>query len=141
MPKKKLKKEEQKSVKAESVKKYFYGTGSRKSAIARVRIYPGKGKITINSKEITKPEAIYLAPFIVTGNVDKFDVSVIVRGGGVSSQKEAIRHGISRALVEYNKDLKQILRKSGYLTRDPREKERKKPGLKRARRAPQWQKR
>ena len=141
MPTKDKNTRENKKFKTSTIKKYYYGTGSRKSAIAQVRIYPGKGKIIINSKELTNPDEIYFLPFIVTGNSDKFDISVIVRGGGINSQKEAVRHGISRALVNYNSDLKQILRKSGYLTRDPREKERKKPGLKRARRAPQWQKR
>lgn len=121
--------------------RYYYGTGSRKTAITRVRLYPGKGKIVINDKEIFQPDEVYLAPLILVGQKDKFDLSIKVKGGGLTGQKEAIRHGISRALLEFNKDLRPTLKKAGFLTRDPREKERKKPGLKRARRAPQWQKR
>lgn len=121
--------------------KYYYGTGSRKTAVARTRIYLGNGKVKINDKELNNPSEIFLEPLKITGLTNKFDLSVKVRGGGRSSQLEAIRHGISRALLEYNNELKLTLRKAGFLTRDPREKERKKPGLKRARRAPQWQKR
>lgn len=120
-------------------KKYYYGTGSRKRAVARVRLYEGNGKIYINEKEIINENII--TPLKICGLQKKFDLIVKVRGGGFSSQPEAIKHGIARALVNYDKNLKPTLRKMGYLTRDPREKERKKPGLKRARRAPQWQKR
>jgi len=121
--------------------KYFYGTGRRKSAIAQVRIMPGTGNMKINNKEITEPNSEYLAPLVSTSTAGKFDITVIVRGGGFRSQIEAIRHGISRALVVFDAELKSSLRKLGYMTRDPREKERKKPGLKRARRAPQFSKR
>jgi len=121
--------------------KYFYGTGSRKTAIARVRLYNGKGNVSINDKKIENPDNIYLQPIEICGLKDKFDLSVKVRGGGINSQKEAIRHGVARALLEFKNDLKLTLRKAGFLTRDPREKERKKPGLKRARRAPQFSKR
>jgi small subunit ribosomal protein S9 len=121
--------------------KYHYGTGGRKTAIARVRLYEGKGKVYINGVEIEKPSSIYLEPLILVNLNDKFDISAKVTGGGFNSQKEAIRHGVALALREYNKDLNPVLRKAGYVTRDPREKERKKPGLRRARRAPQWQKR
>lgn len=120
---------------------YYYGTGSRKTAIARVRLYPGKGEVTINTKKIDNPDQVYMMALEIVGLKNKFDVSANVKGGGVESQKEAIRHGISRALVEFKSELKTTLRKAGYLTRDSRIKERKKPGLKRARRAPQWQKR
>jgi small subunit ribosomal protein S9 len=120
---------------------YYYGTGSRKTAIARVRLYPGKGDAVINNNKIEKPDQVYIAALELVGLKNKFDISVNVRGGGAESQKEAIRHGISRALVKYKSELKSTLRKAGYLTRDSRVKERKKPGLKRARRAPQWQKR
>ena len=121
--------------------RYFYGTGSRKTACARVRIYSGKGTVSINGKNVEKVDDICIAPLVLCGLKDKFDISVKVMGGGLHSQKEAIRHGVARALVEYQKDLKQVLRKAGFITRDPREKERKKPGLKRARRAPQFSKR
>lgn len=131
---------DQKSVSANKTK-YFYATGSRKTAVARVRLYSGKGNVIINNKKIDKPDQIYMTVFELCGLKDKFDISVIVRGGGIESQKEAIRHGISRAIVVFKSELKSTLRKAGFLTRDPREKERKKPGLKRARRAPQWQKR
>jgi len=121
--------------------KYYYGTGSRKTSIARVRIFSGSGKIMINNNLVENKNQLFLDPFVKTGNVNKFDISVKIVGGGINSREDAIRHGISRALVEYDSKLKQTLRKEGFLTRDPREKERKKPGLKRARRAPQWQKR
>ncbi|OGD67998.1 30S ribosomal protein S9 [Candidatus Berkelbacteria bacterium RIFCSPHIGHO2_12_FULL_36_9] len=120
---------------------YYYGTGSRKTAIARVRLYSGKGLVVINGKKVVKADETAISPLVLCGKKDKFDVSVVVRGGGIISQKEAIRHGISRALLEFDQELRPTLKKAGFLTRDPREKERKKPGLKRARRAPQWQKR
>lgn len=120
---------------------YFYGTGRRKTAIARVRIYgKGAGKFTINEREI-EPDEIYLAPLELVGEGGKWNVSAKVTGGGKQAQKEAIRLGISRALLIYKAELRQTLKKAGFLKRDPREKERKKPGLKGARRAPQWQKR
>lgn len=122
-------------------KEFYYGHGSRKRASARVRLYQGTGKVWINGKEITHPDPIMLAPLAITGLGNTFDVSARVVGGGVTGQREAIRHGIARALVVYDPTLRPTLRKTGFLTRDPREKERKKPGLKRARRAPQWQKR
>ncbi len=121
--------------------KYFQAIGRRKRSTALVRLYSGKGTIYINSKQIEKPQEIYLKPLKDTNNLTKFDISIIVKGGGRIGQIEAIRLGISRALLKYNDQLKQTLKKEGYLTRDPREKERKKPGLKRARKAPQWQKR
>ncbi len=121
-------------------KKYFYGTGRRKTAIARVRLLPGKGGLTINSKPV-EPNAVVSAPLTLVGQDSKYDVSAIVNGGGKESQLEAIRLGVSRALLEIDETFKQSLRKAGFLTRDAREKERKKPGLKRARRAPQWAKR
>lgn len=127
--------------KIESQKKYYYAVGRRKTAIAKVRLYFGKGTVSINEKVIENPDPLYLAPLESIGSKNKFDISVKTLGGGKTSQVEAIRHGISRALVKYNPEFRLSLKKSGYLTRDPREKERKKPGLKRARRAPQWQKR
>lgn len=119
---------------------YFYGRGSRKRAAARVRLYPeGTGKLTINGKEIV--DSVIQEPLVLTGLDKKVDVTVRVVGGGMTGQKEATRLGIARALVAWNPELRTTMRKSGFLTRDPREKERKKYGLKRARRAPQWQKR
>lgn len=149
MPEKKTIIDEKKVVKAAEEQtvqttfkgKYFYGTGSRKTAIARVRIYPGKGMLVINGKQVKEINEDIAGPLSLVGQNGKFDISVVVCGGGKNSQKDAIIHGISRALLEYNNELKSTLRKAGLLTRDPREKERKKPGLKRARRAPQWQKR
>ncbi len=121
-------------------KGFCYAHGSRKRASARVRLYKGSGKIVINGKEVT-PSSLVLAPLALCGLEKKFDISAHVVGGGITGQQEAIRHGIARALVIFDADLRSTMRKAGYLTRDPREKERKKPGLKRARRAPQWQKR
>ncbi|MFA6423284.1 MAG: 30S ribosomal protein S9 [Patescibacteria group bacterium] len=120
--------------------KYYYGTGRRKTAIARVRVMPGKGMLTINGKLIEEVEDIYFSP-MKTCNLTGFDISAITNGGGIVSQKEAVRLGVSRALVALNPENKAILRKLGFMTRDSREKERKKPGLKRARRAPQFAKR
>lgn len=129
-------------------KRYFYGTGKRKTSVAKVRLYEkGSGKITINKKDIsdyiTTPKQLLaiMAPLKLTGNEKTFDISIIVRGGGMESQAEAIRHGESRALLEFDIELRPTLKKAGLLTRDPRAKERKKPGLKGARRAPQWSKR
>lgn len=128
--------------------KYYYGTGKRKTSIARVRLHEkGSGKVRINGKSLdsySKLKTIQytiLYPLIITGNEKTFDISVKVTGGGTSSQAEAIRHGISRALVEFDNDNRTKLKKDGLLTRDARVKERKKYGLKRARRAPQFSKR
>ena len=125
----------------------FYGTGRRKSSIARVYLVPGTGKITINKKDMEEYfglntlKVIVQQPFAVTGTAGKFDVLVNVHGGGFTGQAGAIRHGISRALIQADAELRPALKKAGYLTRDPRMKERKKPGLKAARRAPQFSKR
>lgn len=128
-------------------KKYFYAVGKRKSAVARVRLYEkGTGKIEINGRDIRDYFFGILAqnavnPMKLTENQKNFDVTVKVLGGGVAAQSDAARHGIARALVEADPALRSILKKAGYLTRDARVKERKKPGLKRARRSPQWAKR
>ena len=125
----------------------FYGTGRRKSSIARVRLTEGNGKITINGKDIQEYfgeetlRVIVRQPLTVTGTEGKYDVLVNVCGGGFTGQAGAIRHGISRALLEVDAEYRPILKKAGYLTRDPRMKERKKYGLKAARRAPQFSKR
>ena len=125
----------------------FYGTGRRKSSVARVYITPGSGKITINKKDIEEYfgldtlKVIVRQPFEVTGTEGKFDVQVNVYGGGFTGQAGAIRHGIARALLKVDDDFRVTLKKAGYLTRDPRMKERKKYGLKAARRAPQFSKR
>lgn len=126
----------------------YYGTGRRKSSVARVYLTPGTGKITINKKDMNDYfgldtlKIIVNQPLVATNNEGKFDVLVNVRGGGFTGQAGAIRHGISRALLEYDSEaLRSILKKAGFLTRDPRMKERKKYGLKAARRAPQFSKR
>ena len=125
----------------------FYGTGRRKNAVARVRIIPGKGNITINGLTIDEylptevSKIIVRQPLVVTGNEGKYDLIVKVIGGGFSGQAGAIRHGLSRALVKANIENKAALKAAGFLTRDPRMKERKKPGLKKARKAPQFSKR
>ena len=130
-----------------SAKPYFYGTGRRKSSVARVRLYPGTGKITINGRDIDDYfglETLKLVinqPFGVTGPAGKFDIVANVRGGGISGQAGAIRHGVSRALLHADESYRAILKKAGFLTRDPRMKERKKYGLKAARRASQFSKR
>ena len=121
--------------------------GRRKTAAARVRIQKGKGNIVINDKDLKEyfPLILWqekiLAPFLLTGKENEFDVSVKVLGGGVNGQAEAIRHGITRALIKLDETLKPILKAEGYITRDPRSKERKKPGQRRARRGHQWRKR
>ena len=132
----------------QSKKSYFYGTGRRKSSVARVRVYPnGTGAITINGKDIDEYfgletlKMLVRAPFEVTNTVGKFDVVVTVCGGGVSGQAGALRHGVSRALLLADAEYRTLLKKAGFLTRDPRMKERKKYGLKAARRAPQFSKR
>lgn len=122
--------------------KYFYGTGRRKSAVARVRVIPGgSNKITINDVVVNDETQIYLDPLKLVGKYGTTDVTVKVEGGGTHGQLEAIRHGIARALVEMDEVFRSTLKKAGYLIRDPRAKERKKPGLKAARRSPQWSKR
>ena len=125
----------------------FYGTGRRKHSVARVRIYPGSGNVTINGRGIDDYfgletlKLIVRQPLALTDNVEKFDIICTVTGGGVTGQAGAIRHGLSRALLEFDPELRPILKKAGFLTRDPRMKERKKYGLKAARRAPQFSKR
>ena len=125
----------------------FYGTGRRKSSVARVYIMPGTGKITINKRDIDDYfgletlKVIVRQPLVATENVDKFDVLVNVHGGGTTGQAGAIRHGIARALLQADADYRPTLKSAGFLTRDPRMKERKKYGLKAARRAPQFSKR
>ena len=131
-------------------KPYYYGTGRRKHSVARVRVYPGSGVITVNGRGIDDYfgletlKLIVRQPLAATETADKFDVIVNVRtvaGGGVTGQAGAIRHGLSRALLQYSDELRPVLKKAGFLTRDPRMKERKKYGLKAARRAPQFSKR
>lgn len=123
-----------------SEKKYYYGTGRRKTAVARVRLYLDDKTSTLNGAVYDVPEKIK-EPLASVGKADSFGISIKVCGGGVSSWQGAIKLGIARALVAYNDEFRTTLKKSGYLSRDPREKERKKPGLKKARRAPQWSKR
>jgi small subunit ribosomal protein S9 len=126
---------------------YYYGTGRRKTASARVRLYPGQRGLVINGKageEYFGREQDVVAvyqPLRLTNNEANFMVSVLVEGGGITGQAEAIRHGVARALLASNPELRLPLRQAGFLTRDPRAKERKKPGLKRARKAPQYTKR
>ena len=125
----------------------YYGTGRRKSSVARVYLVPGTGKITVNKRDIDEYfgletlKVIVRQPLTVTETVDKFDVLVNVKGGGYTGQAGAIRHGISRALLQVDGEFRSTLKKAGFLTRDPRMKERKKPGLRKARRAPQFSKR
>jgi small subunit ribosomal protein S9 len=126
---------------------YYYGTGRRKSAVARVRLYPGDGAFVVNGK----PAVEYfsregdmgnaLEPLRVAGVEGRYTISVVVSGGGVSGQSDAVRHGMARALLEADPELRPALKRQGLLTRDPRAKERKKAGLKRARKAPQYTKR
>ncbi len=126
---------------------FFYGTGRRKTSVARVRLYNGTGAITINRRDIDDYfgletlKLIVHQPLELTNLVGKFDIVVNVNGGGVSGQAGAVRHGIARALLQYDESLRPVLKKAGLLTRDPRMKERKKYGLKAARRAPQFSKR
>ena len=125
----------------------FYGTGRRKKSIARVYLVPGKGDITINKRSIDEYfgletlKVIVRQPLTATETADKYDVIVNVKGGGYTGQAGAIRHGIARALLHVDNEFRPTLKKAGYLTRDPRMKERKKYGLKAARRAPQFSKR
>ena len=131
----------------QSAKPYFYGTGRRKKSVARVRIVPGTGVITVNGKSLDDYfgletlKLIINQPFGVTGTVGKFDIVANVNGGGISGQAGAIRHGVARALVAADANYRPALKAAGFLTRDPRMKERKKYGLKGARRAPQFSKR
>ena len=126
---------------------YFYGTGRRKSSVARVRVYPGTGKVTINDRDIDDYfgletlKTIVRQPLVLTETAEKFDIVCRVSGGGVSGQAGAIRHGVARALLQFDENLRPALKKAGFLTRDPIMKERKKYGLKAARRAPQFSKR
>lgn len=129
-------------------KQYYYGLGRRKTAVAKVRLYSGKGEVFVNHgtdkdffgglEHLIKKVS---SPLVQTGLAGKFDIYARVEGGGVAAQSEAILLGVARALVDFNEELKATLRKAGYLTRDPREKERMKPGLRRARKAPQFSKR
>ncbi len=125
----------------------YIGTGRRKKSVARVRLLPGSGKITINKRDIEDYfgletlKMIVRSPLVLTNNLEKFDVSVNVFGGGTTGQAGAIRHGISRALLTVDPEFRPVLKKAGFLTRDPRMKERKKYGLHAARRAPQFSKR
>lgn len=134
--------------KAEKKEEYFYGRGGRKTAIAKVRIYlKGKGEFTVNDKKMveyfpTKDlQNTALSPLVMTGHESNTTVTVRVVGGGKYAQSEAVRHGLARALELLNPELRPAMKAAGFMTRDPRVKERKKPGLKRARRAPQWAKR
>lgn len=125
----------------------YYGTGRRKSSVARVYLTPGKGDVIINKRNmddyfgLETLKVIVRQPFVATGTTEKFDVLVNVRGGGYTGQAGAIRHGIARALLQVDSEYRPLLKKEGFLTRDPRMKERKKYGLKKARRAPQFSKR
>ncbi len=130
-----------------SAKPYFYGTGRRKFSVARVRLIPGSGAVTVNGRDIDDYfgidtlKLLVRQPFAVTGTEGKFDIVCTVKGGGISGQAGAIRHGASRALLQANEEYRSVLKKAGLLTRDSRMKERKKYGLKAARRAPQFSKR
>ena len=125
----------------------YYGTGRRKSSVARVYLVPGTGKITINKRDIDEYlgletlKVVVRQPLVATETVDKFDVLVNVKGGGYTGQAGAIRHGIARALLQVDAEYRPVLKANGFLTHDPRMKERKKYGLKAARRAPQFSKR
>ncbi len=127
--------------------KYYYGTGRRKTAVARVRLVPGEGAIIVNNmpyeERFIRPEhrQVIQQPLLITENVGKYNVLVKVEGGGISGQAGAISHGIARALLKADEKLRPVLREDGLLTRDPRVKERKKVGLRRARKAPQYTKR
>lgn len=131
----------------ESKQTYFYGTGRRKKSIARVRLVPGSGAITVNGRDIDDYfgletlKLIVRQPMVETGTLGKFDMIVRVLGGGFTGQAGAIRHGLARALLQVDQENRGVLKKAGFLTRDPRMKERKKYGLKAARRAPQFSKR
>ncbi len=148
MPKTQTTKNEDHAVTMNHDRKYYYGTGKRKTSVARVRLYEkGKGEVSINGQSINKFSPLaaiqhnILYPLELTGNMGKFDISIKVDGGGITGQAEAMRHGISRALTVFDETLRGTLKKAGLITRDSRIKERKKYGLKRARRAPQFSKR
>ena len=125
----------------------YYGTGRRKESVARVRLVPGDGRIIVNGRDLDEYfgmetlKAIVRQPLVLTDTVNRYDVLVNVHGGGFTGQAGAIRHGIARALLKVGPDLRPTLKRAGFLTRDPRMKERKKYGLKKARRAPQFSKR
>ena len=125
----------------------YYGTGRRKTSVARVRLVPGEGNVTINGRAMNEYfglktlELIVRQPLVLTETADKYDVIADVNGGGASGQAGAIRHGITRALMQLDADLRPALKKAGFVTRDPREKERRKYGLKKARKASQFSKR
>lgn len=125
----------------------YYGTGRRKTSVARVRLVPGQGNITVNKKELNEYfgrktlELVIRQPLVLTGVNEQYDVIADVKGGGPSGQAGAIRHGISRALVKVDEEFRPVLKKAGLMTRDPREKERRKYGLKKARKASQFSKR
>jgi small subunit ribosomal protein S9 len=128
--------------------RYYYGTGRRKSSVARVRLYPGGGEITVNGKPATEyfggrlvHQSTIAQPLRLTNTLEAYNVMIRVKGGGTSGQAGAVRHGIARALTAANPELRPALKQAGLLTRDAREKERKKVGLKRARKAPQYTKR
>ena len=135
------------TVSYEAKLKSFYGTGRRKHSVARVRLYPGSGNVTINGRSIDDYfgldtlKLIVRQPLELTETGAQFDIVCTVAGGGVTGQAGAIRHGVARALLQFNAELRPALKKAGFLTRDPRMKERKKYGLKAARRAPQFSKR
>lgn len=129
-------------------KRYYQGTGRRKTAVARVRLFPGNGEVVVNGRSAQEffgaREFLHHtinSPLLLTNNQDAFNVLVKVRGGGDSGQAQAVRHGIARALLDADETLRPILKKAGFLTRDPRMKERKKAGLRRARKAPTYTKR
>jgi small subunit ribosomal protein S9 len=132
---------------SEKKQSYFYGTGRRKTSIARVRLVPGTGEIIINGIPYeqlfvrAEHRRVITKPLLVTENLGKYNTVVKVAGGGITGQSGAISHGIARALVKADENLRPVLRQNGLLTRDPRVKERKKPGLRRARKAPQYTKR
>ena len=132
---------------AEVSDRYYYGTGRRKAAVARVRLYEGSGRIVVNDQPVeeyfTKERDLFhlTEPLKAVGLMDRFDVVVKVKGGGTTGQSGAVRHGVARALLVVDPAHRPVLRAGGFLTRDPRAKERKKPGLKRARKAPQYTKR
>ena len=133
--------------KANTERNFIYATGKRKSAVARVRITPGTGKVTINKKELNEfysletLKAVVMRPFTVANMIEKYDVIATVKGGGFSAQAGAVAHGISKALASIDLDTRTSLKRSGLLTRDSRVKERRKYGLKKARKAPQFSKR
>lgn len=141
-------KNEDESTKKRTRHSYLYAVGRRKKSVARVRLYKkGEGKLTVNGKDsdlyFTNFELrqIVKQPLVAVGKEKEFDISIKASGGGMRGQSEASRHGIARVLVLFDKDLRKIIKPYGYLTRDPRRSERKKPGLRGARRAPQWAKR